>query len=125
MGSSTDELVLFVAPVQVYVGDTQKLPNCSRGAKLRCSSTSFNRAPVGTNVITATRKRIDSLKRFLVELEAYTRPGSVAGAEGAMKNRYDKLPKSVQGASQMLGRLSPGCEGTNGVFPKCNFGCKP
>lgn len=25
----------------------------------------------------------------------------------------------------MLGRLSPGCEGTKGVFPKCNFGCKP
>lgn len=25
----------------------------------------------------------------------------------------------------MLGRLSPGCEGTRGVFPKCNFGCTP
>ena len=25
----------------------------------------------------------------------------------------------------MLGRLSPGCEGTRKVFPKCNFGCKP
>lgn len=25
----------------------------------------------------------------------------------------------------MLGRLTPGCEGTHGVFPKCNFACKP
>jgi hypothetical protein len=25
----------------------------------------------------------------------------------------------------MLGRLSPGCEGTHGVFPRCNFACAP
>lgn len=25
----------------------------------------------------------------------------------------------------MLGRLSPGCEGTKGVFPRCNFACTP
>lgn len=39
--------------------------------------------------------------------------------------RYDALPTAVKTPAQMLGRMSPGCEGTHGVFPRCNFGCTP
>ena len=45
--------------------------------------------------------------------------------EAALKRRWDALPESQQIPSQVLGRRTTGCEGTHGVFPKCNFACKP
>lgn len=69
--------------------------------------------------------RIARLRAYLAHLETFTRPGSVAGAEGRMRNRYEALPTAVKTDNQMLGRMSPGCEGTHGVFPKCNFRCSP
>lgn len=60
-----------------------------------------------------------SLQR-LQELEELTRPGSKSSP-----GRFESLPANAKTPGQMLGRLSPGCEGTQGVFPKCNFACTP
>jgi len=61
----------------------------------------------------------------LMELERETRPGGSEESRRKMKARFDSLPDHVKTPNQMLGRVSPGCEGTQGVFPRCTFGCKP
>lgn len=43
----------------------------------------------------------------------------------ALKRRWDELPDIARTPAQVLGRRSTGCEGTHGVFPQCNFGCRP
>ena len=43
----------------------------------------------------------------------------------ALATRWDSLPQLAQVPGQMLGRKFTGCEATHGVFPKCNFACKP
>jgi hypothetical protein len=39
--------------------------------------------------------------------------------------RWAELPTAVRTPSQVLGRHAVGCEGTHGVFPKCNLTCTP
>jgi hypothetical protein len=69
----------------------------------------------------ATRGRArKSLGARLAHLLKVTRPGAMDDSL-----RFASLPEAAKTDSQMLGRLSAGCEGTKGVFPKCNFGCKP
>lgn len=46
-------------------------------------------------------------------------------SEVALRSRWDSLPSAVQVPGQMLGRRFTGCEATHGVFPKCDFACKP
>ena len=46
-------------------------------------------------------------------------------AAGALARRWAELPESVRTPAQLLGRRTTGCEGTHGVFPRCNFGCRP
>lgn len=58
--------------------------------------------------------------KFLTHLLQTTRLGAPYSSL-----RFASLPLAVQTPAQMLGRLSPGCEGTHGVFPKCNFACTP
>lgn len=43
----------------------------------------------------------------------------------AMQRRWEDLPAEVQTRNQLLGRSAIGCEGTHGVFPKCNLTCSP
>jgi hypothetical protein len=43
----------------------------------------------------------------------------------ALQRRWDELPDVARTPAQVLGRRSTGCEGTHGVFPQCNFGCRP
>ncbi|WBB61800.1 radical SAM domain-containing protein [Streptomyces sp. WMMC500] len=43
----------------------------------------------------------------------------------AMARRWDGLPAHVRTPGQVLGRHGVGCEGTHGVFPKCNLACTP
>ncbi len=43
----------------------------------------------------------------------------------ALQRRWDELPEVARTPAQVLGRRSTGCEGTHGVFPQCNFGCRP
>ena len=42
-----------------------------------------------------------------------------------MKERWESLPEHLKTDSQVLGRHAVGCEGTHGVFPRCNFACTP
>jgi hypothetical protein len=62
--------------------------------------------------------------RWLRQLEAATRPVDPAMGT-AIDARWAELPAHVKTPSQALGRMGVGCEGTHGVFPKCNFACKP
>ena len=43
----------------------------------------------------------------------------------ALRLRWRELPEPVRHDAQMLGRRSVGCEGTHGVFPRCNLACAP
>jgi hypothetical protein len=57
-------------------------------------------------------------------LELATRP---VGPElaAAVARRWDELPDHVRTPAQALGRRSAGCEGTHGVFPRCDLACTP
>lgn len=43
----------------------------------------------------------------------------------ALRRRWDELPAHVQTPNQTMGRHTTACEGTHGVFPKCDFACSP
>jgi hypothetical protein len=42
-----------------------------------------------------------------------------------LDQRWAELPDSARSAAQLLGRIAVGCEGTHGVFPRCNLACTP
>ncbi len=42
-----------------------------------------------------------------------------------LRDRWAALPEAVRTPEQLLGRHAVGCEGTHGVFPKCNLTCSP
>lgn len=60
----------------------------------------------------------------LRDLERVTRLGD-PGFTAAMARRWAELPDGVRTPAQILGRHGVGCEGTHGVFPKCNLACTP
>lgn len=62
--------------------------------------------------------------RFLAKLERATRPVDQATA-AALARRWAELPAGVRTPAQLLGRRTAGCEGTHGVFPRCNLACTP
>jgi len=43
----------------------------------------------------------------------------------ALRRRRTSLPPSLNTPEQFLGRHTVGCEGTQGVFPACDFTCSP
>jgi hypothetical protein len=45
--------------------------------------------------------------------------------EVALARRWEELPAHVKTPAQALGRRTMGCEGTHGVFPRCNLACTP
>ena len=57
-------------------------------------------------------------------LERVTRPISPE-LEAALARRWADLPVHVKTPAQALGRRTSGCEGTHGVFPRCNLACTP
>jgi len=65
-----------------------------------------------------------SLRSRLRELELATRP-EPPELEAALARRWDELPAHVKTPEQMLGRRTAGCEGTHGVFPRCDLACTP
>lgn len=42
-----------------------------------------------------------------------------------LRRRWAQLPEHVKTPGQFLGRHAVGCEGTHGVFPRCNLACTP
>ena len=57
-------------------------------------------------------------------LELATRPEHPDLA-AALAARWAELPAHVKQPNQMLGRRMTGCEGTHGVFPRCDLACTP
>ncbi len=58
------------------------------------------------------------------ELERLTRPVSPE-TRAAYAARWAELPERSRTPGQTIGRHAVGCEGTHGVFPRCNFACQP
>ncbi|MDQ6749977.1 MAG: radical SAM protein [Actinomycetota bacterium] len=65
-----------------------------------------------------------TLRERLRRFELATRPVH-PDTEAALRRRWDELPDHVKHEGQALGRRSTGCEGTHGVFPRCNLACTP
>lgn len=62
--------------------------------------------------------------RWLRELETGMRPVDHE-TEAALRRRWGELPEAVRTPAQLLGRRSSGCEGTHGVFLRCDLACTP
>jgi len=60
----------------------------------------------------------------LRDLELRTRPMH-PDLEAALARRWEELPAHVRTPRQMLGTRTAGCEGTHGVFPRCDLACTP
>ena len=65
-----------------------------------------------------------SLRQRLRALEVDTRPVHPE-TRAALTERWAALPDVVKTRSQALGQHAVGCEGTHGVFPRCNLACTP
>ena len=68
--------------------------------------------------------RLAGVRDRLRALELATRPVH-PDTEAALRRRWDELPDHVKHDGQALGRRTAGCEGTHGVFPRCNLACTP
>jgi hypothetical protein len=64
------------------------------------------------------------VRGLLRSLERATRPVAPE-LEAALARRYEELPEHAKVPAQALGRRTAGCEGTHGVFPRCNLACTP
>jgi len=62
--------------------------------------------------------------RALASFWERTRPVPRLKAE-ALARRWAELPAGARTPEQLVGRHAVGCEGTHGVFPRCNLTCKP
>ena len=67
---------------------------------------------------------IGAVAARLRELELRTRPEH-PDLTAALARRWAELPAHVKTENQMLGRRTAGCEGTHGVFPRCDLACTP
>jgi hypothetical protein len=65
-----------------------------------------------------------TLAALFRNLELVTRPVHPE-SRAALDRRRAELPGHVKTPGQLLGRTAVGCEGTHGVFPKCNLTCTP
>lgn len=65
-----------------------------------------------------------TLRARLKALELATRPEH-PDLTAALARRWEELPAHVKTPAQMLGRRTAGCEGTHGVFPRCDLACTP
>ncbi|MGH3311402.1 MAG: radical SAM domain-containing protein, partial [Streptomyces sp.] len=64
---------------------------------------------------------------FIARLRAVAQASRPVDPEFAavLERRWAELPQSARTPGQLLGRHAVGCEGTHGVFPKCNLTCTP
>lgn len=65
-----------------------------------------------------------SLSTAIRQIELATRPIH-PDTRAALDKRWAELPEHAKTPEQLLGRCAVGCEGTHGVFPKCNLTCSP
>ncbi|MEO7754413.1 MAG: hypothetical protein ABIS35_13465 [Terracoccus sp.] len=64
------------------------------------------------------------LREAFGRLAARTRPVDPR-TRAVLDERWAALPAGVRTPEQLIGRHAVGCEGTHGVFPKCNLTCTP
>ncbi|PZS06965.1 MAG: radical SAM domain-containing protein, partial [Chloroflexi bacterium] len=74
--------------------------------------------------VMTVRGRAGIVTSWLCRIERATRPVDPR-TRAALERRWADLPDHVKTPGQTLGRAGIGCEGTHGVFPRCNFACKP
>ncbi len=67
---------------------------------------------------------MNRLRAYLRSWNALTRPVHPR-TRSALDERWAALPESARTPAQTIGRHAVGCEGTHGVFPKCNLTCSP
>lgn len=72
----------------------------------------------------ALRTRVAAAAARLRELELITRPVHPQ-TRAVLDERWADLPEHLRTPAQALGRNAVGCEGTHGVFPRCNLACTP
>ncbi|MEO8697293.1 MAG: radical SAM domain-containing protein, partial [Acidimicrobiales bacterium] len=65
-----------------------------------------------------------TLRDRVREWERATRPVDPE-TSAVLEQRWADLPEHVKTPAQLIGRRIAGCEGTHGVFPACDFACKP
>ncbi len=68
--------------------------------------------------------RLERAWRGVRDLERLTRPVDPEFRD-ALVRRWAQLPATARTAGQVLGRHGVGCEGTHGIFPRCNLACTP
>ncbi len=68
--------------------------------------------------------RFAAVTEKLRTLERRTRPVAPDVAD-SLARRWAELPDHVRNPAQLMGQKLTGCEGTHGVFPSCDFACKP
>jgi hypothetical protein len=69
-------------------------------------------------------RRVGVLAATVRRWEVSTRPVHAETA-AALARRWADLPESARTPAQSLGRHAVGCEGTHGVFPRCDLTCHP
>ncbi len=67
---------------------------------------------------------LSALWRRIRAVELATRPVHPE-TRVALARRWRELPDSARTPAQALGQHAVGCEGTHGVFPRCNLACTP
>jgi hypothetical protein len=74
--------------------------------------------------MTSLRRAVAALIALTRRVEAATRPVG-PDLSVALSARWAELPEPMRTPAQLLGRRTTGCEGTHGVFPRCNLACTP
>lgn len=67
---------------------------------------------------------IGRTRAWIARIELATRPEH-PDTTRALQRRWAELPGRARTAGQLLGTRTAGCEGTQGVFPRCNLACTP
>jgi hypothetical protein len=70
------------------------------------------------------RRSITTAVAVARSFERRTRPVDPE-VRDALDRRWAELPDHVRTPAQLMGQKLTGCEGTHGVFPACDFACKP
>jgi len=71
-------------------------------------------------VVAALVSWLEQVRRW----ELATRPVHPE-TRAVLDRRWSELPEGARTAAQTLGQHAVGCEGTHGVFPRCNLACTP
>jgi len=70
--------------------------------------------------LSKARSAVGGVRRFLEVSRPVHRDTAAA-----LQRRWEELPDEARSPQQLLGRRTAGCEGTHGVFPRCNLACTP